>query len=513
MVNDVQQPLWKSSSMAEPIKFHGTRKVDTVVIGGGMTGLTAAYLLKQAGKNVVLLERDRIASGDSGRTTAHLTCVTDVRFHELANTLGRDEAALAWRAGAIAIDFIEHTVNSLKIDCHFRRVPGYLHAPLFSDKDDEKALKEDVMLAREQGFAVQPETNVPLVNKPGMRIDNQAIFHPLPYLDALVAYLNADDPCVFELSNVDAIEESPLVVKVNGGEIECDQIFVATHVPIQGKADSISATVFQSRLSQYTSYVVSATVTNSDLPEACFWDTNDPYYYLRCESDNGSQRVIFGGLDHKTGQADNEAAVFRRLEADLLRILPSAKIDHRWSGQIISTPDGLPYIGETAPGQFAATGFNGNGMTYGTIAALMARDWALGQEAPWRELFSTSRTHLRAGLWEYIKNNFDYPFYLAADRLAPRPKSFSDIAAGDGEVLSIQGQPIACCRDSEGSLHSVSAVCTHMGCYVRWNTAERTWDCPCHGSRFDIHGNVISGPAEAPLTAMKSLDLLEHGTR
>ena len=220
-------------------------------------------------------------------------------------------------------------------------------------------------------------------------------------------------------------------------------------------------------------------------------------------SDIKGQYAILGGKDHKTGQKSDLEKRFTELGNVLKQIIPKAKVDRRWSGQIIQTNDGLPYIGETAKKQFAATGFSGNGMTFGTLAAMMACDAALGRKNPWHDVFSVNRKKLRGGTWNFLTENLDYPYYLVRDWLkGSDARSARDVKPGEGKVIKIEGKPVACSRDDDGKLTTVSAVCTHMGCLVRWNNAEHTWDCPCHGSRFQASGEVMAGPAESPLQAV-----------
>jgi len=236
------------------------------------------------------------------------------------------------------------------------------------------------------------------------------------------------------------------------------------------------------------------------MPEALFWDTSDPYTYIRIDRMADHDRVIFGGEDHKTGQADDTAARFRALEKRARNMFPELDVTHRWSGQVVETNDGLPYIGETSEKQFAATGFAGNGTTFGTLAAMLARDAVLGLKNPWRELFDVGRTKIRGGVWDYVKENVDYPYYMIKDRFAgAEGSSLRQLRRGDGMILSLDGQKVAASRDEAGRVTLRSPTCTHMGCTVAWNGAERTWDCPCHGSRFRPDGEVLSGPAESPL--------------
>jgi Rieske Fe-S protein len=241
-------------------------------------------------------------------------------------------------------------------------------------------------------------------------------------------------------------------------------------------------------------------VAHGILPDALWWDTGDPYHYLRLEPHRDHDVVIFGGADHKTGQQTDTASCHRRLEARLRSLLDDVEVTHRWSGQVIETPDGLPYIGQSAAHQYSGTGYAGNGLTFGTLAGIMIADAILERPNPWSELFDPSRKALTRGVWDYLKENIDYPYYLIRDRfVGAEARSLRTIKRDQGQIVERNGAKIAAYRDPAGVITQRSAVCTHMGCVVAWNTAERTWDCPCHGSRFTPDGAVISGPAESPL--------------
>lgn len=469
-----------------------------------MTGLTAAYLLKQEGKSVCVLERDKLGRGDTGCTTAHLTCVTDTRLTELVRTFGRDGARLAWTGGLTAIDTIERIVTHEGIACEFQRVPGFLHASYKAERDETQELQDEAELAHGLGFHASFIPAVPFLEKPGIRFSDQAKFQPWGYLAGLARLIDGDGSAIHEHSEVTEVEESELAVKVNGHLVHCGHLIIATHVPIMGKANAAKAALLQTKLAPYSSYAVGAKFPVGLLPTACYWDTSDPYYYLRVDQRRDTDYVVFGGEDHKTGQESDTAERFARVEAMLLKILPMAQIDCHWSGQVIETNDGLPYIGETAERQYVATGFVGNGITFGTLAAKMITDRILCRENPWSELFDVNRMNLLAGGWDYLKKNLDYPYYLVKDRLtAPEGKSTREVKRGEGKILVIDGERVACSRDGQGKVTMLSPVCSHLGCLVHWNTAEKTWDCPCHGSRFQTSGEVLAGPAETPLEVLK----------
>lgn len=494
---------WRSSStLPEFPPLARNLHVDVAIVGAGLTGITAAYLLKRAGLRVAVLDRGTVACGDTGYTTAHLTCVTDARLSQLVKDFGEDHARAVWDAGLAAMWQIAECVDAERISCGFAWIPGYLHAPLGASIDDDvvKDLKEEARIASELGFDAEYVESAPLVDRPGVRFEGQARFHPLRYLSALASTIEGNGSAIFERTNIDTIEDDPLTVVAGDYRVKCDYAFVATHNPIIGKASLLRATLLQTKLALYSTYAIGGRVERGSVPDALMWDTDTPYGYLRIDRHRDYDLVIFGGEDHKTGQVPDTEPRFERLEQKLRALVDGVSLAHRWSGQVIETHDGLPYIGETSPRQFVATGFNGNGFTFGTLAAMMVADAIQGRDNPWRELFDVGRTKIRAGLWDYLRENKDYPYYLIRDRFAgAQGKSTRTLRRGTGKLLELDGKKVAAYRHEDGRVTLLSPVCTHMGCHVQWNTAESTWDCPCHGSRFTPSGDVIGGPAEKPL--------------
>jgi glycine/D-amino acid oxidase-like deaminating enzyme/nitrite reductase/ring-hydroxylating ferredoxin subunit len=497
---------WLESSSFKPFaQLNKNLSVDAVVVGGGITGLTAAYLLASAGKSVALLERNRCAGGETEYTTAHLTMVTDKRLTDLIKRVGRSHAQATWDAGLAAIAQIDAAVREHAIECGFEWVDGYLHAPVRRDDDEpveEQAqqFRQEAELAADMGFDAEFVEAVPGFETPGIRLPGQARFHPRRYLAGLAKAAVQLGVQIYEHTEAGEFADDPLSVKANGHTVTCDDMVLATHNPLIGVSGMVGAALFQTKLALYTSYVVAGRVARGQVPDALFWDTADPYHYVRLDPQRDHDLVIFGGEDHKTGQVTDTEACYARLEQTLLDCIPRVEVTHRWSGQVIETPDGLPYIGQMADHQYVATGFAGNGMTFGTLAGMIVTDAIMSRHNPWRDLFAPDRSALGRGLWDYIKENADYPYYLLRDRFAGADgRTLRAVKRGQGAIIERDGQKLAVYRHHTGATTVRSAICTHMGCVVGWNAAEGTWDCPCHGSRFKTDGRVISGPAEEPL--------------
>ena len=497
-------PIW--STHHRPATYPAVSRdldVEVVVVGGGITSVTAAYLLARAGMSVALVERKRFGQGETSHTTAHLTAVTDKALTELVSTLGADHAQAVWDAGFAAIGQIFEVARRENIECGFTWMPGYLYSPADMDREEASVeLRQQADMAAELGFDATYFEEIVGMKRPGVMFDGQAAFHPVKYLDGLVKRVAAEEGCfVFEQSEVTDIDEDAKVVSVGPHRITAEFVITGTHVPLMSLVGGVRATLLQTDLFPYSTYAVAGRIARGRWPLGLFWEHRDgPYDYIRVTPGNQSDVIIYGGEDHKTGQADDTRVPFDRLEQRLRALVPGVEITHHWSGQVLETRDGLPYIGEMTPRRFAGTGYAGNGMTFGTLAGMMAADAALGRDNPWRKLFDINRTSLLTGAWNYLKENKDYPYYLIRDRFAgPEGRSLRDIRRGQGKILEIDGHQMAVYRDEDGSVTRLSPICTHMGCKVAWNDAERSWDCPCHGSRFTPEGDVMGGPAERAL--------------
>ncbi|MEW5850678.1 MAG: FAD-dependent oxidoreductase [Myxococcota bacterium] len=492
-------PATRYPRLAEDV--HG----DVCVVGGGITGLTTALLLAEQGLRVTLVEDGAIGSGETGRTTAHLSSALDDRFSELERLHGRRGARQAGESHRAAIDTVERLVTQYEIDCEFTRIPGYLFA---GRGQPHELLHQEAEAAHRAGF-----TEISLVDHapirtfhtgPCIRWPNQAQFHPLKYLHGIASAFVRRGGQIYEDTHAAEMQGGDLarVLTREGHRIRVGHVVVATNAPVNNRV------IIPLKQAAYRTYVVALRIPRDDVETALYWDTEDPYHYVRLatpKARNGRSRhdlLLVGGEDHKTGQTQDYPARFTRLEAwARARFTNAGPVEARWSGQVMEPSDGLAYIGRN-PGDdenvFIATGDSGHGMTHGTLAGMILSDLIVGRANPWSGLYDPARLSPRAAT-ELARENLNVlPHYTEWLRPADAPDADA-IRRGEGAVVREGMMRLACYRDDDGVLHKRSAQCPHLGCVVHWNTSEKTWDCPCHGSRFDAYGTVLNGPANANL--------------
>lgn len=478
------------------------------VVGAGIAGLTTAYLLAKEGKAVVVLDDGVIGGGETGRTTAHLTSMLDFRYFELERLNGKDQARLAADSHTAAIDQIETIVHREQINCDFERLEGYLFVP---PGEATEVLDRELAATHRVGLETTIVPRAPLSGfntGPSLRIPRQAQFHPLKYLGGLASAITSMGGRIYTGSPVDSISGGKVHLRSNH-VVTANAVVVATNVPFNDRL------TIHTKQAPYRTYVVGARVPSGTVFSALYWDTADPYHYVRLQrvrATDGSgdhDVLIVGGEDHKTGQANDMDERFQRLETWARERFPMIEgIEFRWSGQVVEPVDGLAFIGHNPHDEknvFIATGTSGNGMTYGTIAGMLLTDLIYGRSNPWTMLYSPSRTTIRAAK-DYAQENFNVLRQYVNWAKGGDVDSVDKIPPGGGAVLQEGFHKVAVYRDTAGMIHRVSAVCPHLGCVVRWNSAESTWDCPCHGSRFSPTGRVVNGPAAGPLTPLDTTD-------
>jgi glycine/D-amino acid oxidase-like deaminating enzyme/nitrite reductase/ring-hydroxylating ferredoxin subunit len=469
--------------------------VDVAIVGAGITGVTAALLLARAGRSVAVLEARRIGEGVTGRTTAHLTEALDTRYTSLISSFGEEGARLAARSARSALHRIALFVDEESIQCEFEQLPGYLFT---EDPEQVGELEEEADAARRAGLLVTlvRESALPFPIAGALRFEDQAQFHPRRYLFSLGKAFVALGGRIFEHTAAhEIVEGEPCRIVTDRGTVTASDVIVAANVPL-------NKLLLQTKLGHYQSYVLALETGGAPPPAGLFWDTHDPYHYLRVQSLDGHELLLVGGEDHKTGQEQDTEAPYRRLLEYSRSRFEVRAVRYRWSDQVIETVDGLPYIGANPLSSrvYAATGYSGTGMTFGTLAAVMLSDAVLGIENPWKELYDATRVKPLVSVQDYVAENVDFPKHFLMDRLrSPEGESLTRVGVNEGKILDLEGERVAVFRDERGELHCVSPVCTHLKCIVSFNVAEKTWDCPCHGSRFDVDGAVLNGPATMPL--------------
>jgi glycine/D-amino acid oxidase-like deaminating enzyme/nitrite reductase/ring-hydroxylating ferredoxin subunit len=482
--------LWfLTTPLVVPPSLGQDLRTEVCVIGAGIAGITTAYLLAKAGTRVVVLEDGAVGGGETGRTTAHLSNALDDRYHLLERLHGLEGARLAAASHSAAIDQVESIVREEAIDCEFERLDGYLFVPPGASAD---MLEAELEAARRAGVAgVQRIQRAPLASfdtGPSIQFPQQGQFHPLLYVNGLVEAIGRMGGRVFGQTHVTGVEPGPpgRVATTSGPTVTADFVVCATNTPV------IDWLVIHSKQAAYRTFAIGAHVEGA-VARALYWDTADPYHYVRL----AGHILIVGGEDHKTGQADDAADRFARLEHWARERFPIGAVEFQWSGQVMEPVDGLAYIGRN-PGDkghiFVATGDSGHGMTHGTIAGMLICDLIMGRANPWERLYDPSRKSLKS-VGEYMKENLNvarqYVDYVTPGEVRPE----AEIRPGQGAVVRHGLKKLAVYRDEAGGFHRLTAVCPHLGCIVRWNSLERTWDCPCHGSRFSVEGSVLNGPA------------------
>ncbi|MEA3199568.1 MAG: hypothetical protein QOE90_996 [Thermoplasmata archaeon] len=487
-------------------------RADVAVIGGGIAGLTTAYLLAKAGKDVVLLDKAPFAMAETGHTTAHLQIVCDTRLADLVPAFGLDGARKVWDSQMEAVRLIEQIAQDEGIACDLERLDAFL----YTDRDDErKLLQEELRLTKRIGYEAEwaEPDDVPFPAKHVLRFPHQGKFHVRKYLRGLAVAARKRGARLYADTEVSEVKEGRKArVETRGGpDVRARHVVHATNVPLWGNE------LFHVRVEPYRTYVIGARVPKGVFDDALYWDTRDPYHYARVEpAGEGADLVILGGEDHAVGDEEATDLHWGKLYEHLRKATDRFTPVYQWSGEIFETDDDLPYIGRAwgrRKNEWVIAGDSGTGMTNGTIGALMVSERILGRGTPWDELYDstrpadTDRGALSTVAHKALRDT------QRLGRLAWKRSEIDDVAElvpGQGAILKQGLKPVAVARLENGDLRALSAICTHAGCMVKWNHGEGSWDCQCHGSRFSPEGAVLHGPANKALPEVDLNGILER---
>jgi glycine/D-amino acid oxidase-like deaminating enzyme/nitrite reductase/ring-hydroxylating ferredoxin subunit len=490
--------VWLAS--APPVPFpvlQGPRRVDVAVIGGGITGLTTALLLQRGGATVAVIERRQIATGTTGFTTAKVSALHGLTYADLIARHGEEKATVYADANQTAVERIAALVEELQIDCDFERQAAYTYTLLDEHASDIAA---EVAAAGRVGLPARhaDDTGLPFPVRAAIRLDGQAQFHPRRYCLALADALGRDSVIVEQTAVLD-VEEHPdhAVVHTDRGDIEADQVVIATLLPFLDRGG------FFAKAHPTRSYAAALRLESDRVPAGMYLSVESPVRSIRPLQLGDERGLLVGGGGHRTGEADDTAPYYADLEQWARETFDVVSVEHRWSAQDFVTVDSIPYVGRSprTTRTFVATGFKKWGMTNGTAAAMLLADLVAGRDHPWAATFDAGRIADSRSVGQLVKDNAAVAKHYVSDRVAHLRASstLENLDPGSGGVVKIGSKTVGAYRDPAGAVHAVGLTCTHLGCHLRWNTAETTWDCPCHGSRFDIDGAVLEGPATKPL--------------
>ena len=474
-------------------------EVDVAVVGAGITGLTVAYLLAREGRSVAVLDSKRIVRGVTGYTTAKLTAGHGLVYRDLIDSFGQERARVYAESNQAAIARVRELTSELGIDCDLERASNYVYGE--SPEEVERILAE-VEAAQRLGLPASfvSETPLPYDVAGAIRLDDQAQFHPRKYLLPLAAAIERAGGRIFEETRALAVDEgSPCQVRTSRGAVRARDVVLASHIPFLDRG------LFFTKVHPHRSYALAARVDPDRIPDGMFLNAGTPTRSVRSILHDGERLLLVGGDGHKPGEEPHTGQRYKNLEEFARRFDPNADVTHTWSTQDYLSVDKVPYVGQLRRRSrhvFVATGFGKWGMSNGTVAATILADLVLGRENGWLELYDSKRVEARASARKFVSENAHVARHFVGDRVRPPgDRAAEELRPGEGTVVRRGGRLVAVSRGEDGALTSLSAVCTHLGCVVAWNPAERSWDCPCHGSRFAADGTVIQGPAVADLEA------------
>ncbi|WP_423801135.1 FAD-dependent oxidoreductase [Neobacillus sp. SAB-20_R2A] len=499
------KPYWREIELPSFEALNEDLSVDVAVVGAGITGITAAYLLTQEGLKVAILEAGTVLNGTTGHTTAKLTAQHDIIYDELISHFGEEKARQYYESTSSAIEFVERLVNEKGIDCDFSKEDAYVYA---TTEQSKKKLGTESEAYQRLGIPGTLKDTIPFnIQVTGaLAMHNQAQYHPLKFLRALLDEAVKAGCQVYEHTTAWDIEDAegsqPVVVTKGGNRVSCKHVIMASHFPFYDKPGLYFARMYASR-----SYAIGIKPAK-EYPGGMYISADDPPRSIRYTPIDGEKLIIVGGEKHKTGQGEDTMKHFEALEAFAEEVFGIKEYAYRWSAQDLITLDKVPYIGpitEDRLNVLLATGFKKWGMTTGIFAGHLLRDYVLDRDNPYKDLYSPHRFQADPELKNVITTNLDVAKHLIKGKIEFVPKDADELVAGEGCSVMFNGKRAGGYKDDNGKLFVVDTTCTHLGCECEWNHAEKTWDCPCHGSRYSFKGEVIEGPAK------EGLELLSEG--
>ncbi|WP_040206196.1 FAD-dependent oxidoreductase [Neobacillus jeddahensis] len=493
---------WREIELPTFPKLEQDVSVDVAIVGAGITGITTAYLLSKEGKKVALIEAGNVLNGTTGHTTAKLTAQHGLLYDELINHFGRVKARLYYESHIKAIQFVEDSVKEKQIDCDFSKEDAYVYAESDQYVDQLKIEWEAYKSLNIDG-ALKDLLEIKVPVKAALQMKNQAQYHPLKFLRALLEEAVKAGCSVYENTTAKDIEDDdsqPKVVTKSGQKVTCNQVIIASHFPFYDRPGLYFARMYPER-----SYAI-AIKTDQDYPGGMYISADSPTRSIRYTPFNEEKLLIIGGENHKTGQGIDTLKHYEALQAFAEQVFGIKEYDYRWSAQDLVTLDKVPYIGPITSDRrniLIATGYKKWGMTTGILAGHLLTDYVIGRGNPYEELYSPSRFQADPDVKSMVSTNADVAKHLIKGKLAIVEKITDDLQDGEGAVVMYKGKRAGAYKDENGKLYVVDTTCTHLGCECEWNHAEKSWDCPCHGSRYSYAGDIIEGPAKGALTILK----------
>ncbi|HEY5969189.1 MAG TPA: FAD-dependent oxidoreductase [Chitinophagaceae bacterium] len=477
-------------------QIDSTKIYDVVIVGGGITGISTAYHLQKAGMNCLLLEAHELCFGTTGGTTAHINTLLDVPYSTIEKNFSKEKSRLVAESVKEAVNTIRDTVYKNNIDCDFKTTSATLFAQTDKQKDELGKISTATGDAGIKNDFIN-KISIPIKFLKAMQVDEQAKFNPVRYVYSLAKEFEKAGGVIFQQCRfVSADENENVSIETSNGKYSGRFLIYATHIPP-------GVNLLHFRCVPTRSYAMAVILKNEEYPEDLLYDMYDPYNYYRSQKIDGRKYFIVGGYDHKTAHEENQEYRFLKLESHIRKYFDVKEIAYKWSSQYYESPDGLPYIGQL-PGHdkiFVATGFGGNGMPYSTVAALLLTKMITNQDSPYKDLYDPNRLKPVAGFTNFVSHNVDVVKQFASKWFSHEDlHELAELATDEGKIVNFKDEKIAIYKDKNGGIHALSPTCTHVGCEVKWNNAELTWDCPCHGARYSYDGRVMNGPATKNLT-------------